>query len=65
MWRKNNGSQADFNVWRANFGVTLGSGTSTSFGSSGASVPEPAGIVLLALGAAFGGIFGRRRRHLI
>ena len=52
VWRKNNGSVADYNAWRANFGAALGSGSGFGLGSSsGANVPEPTGIVLLAIGA--------------
>ncbi len=64
IWRKNNGSVADYNAWRANFGTTLGTGSSLGFGASGANVPEPAPIILVAMGAVVGGVFGSRRRLL-
>ena len=46
-WRRSNGSQADFNLWRANFGNIRGG----SFGGGSASqsahaVPEPTSAVL-------------------
>lgn len=62
VWRKNNGSVAAYNAWRANFGAALGSGSSLSAGSSsGANVPEPASIVLIAMVAALVGVSRRRR----
>jgi hypothetical protein len=59
VWRKNEGTtnplpndliggtigQAHFDQWRANFGATVGSGT-----SSNARVPEPASPLLLVVG---------------
>lgn len=42
VWRKNDGSPAGYNEWRANFGNTSGSG-------SLASVPEPNGLMLIAV----------------
>jgi hypothetical protein len=42
VWRKNDGSTEGYNEWTANFGNTSGSG-------SLASVPEPAGLMLLAV----------------
>jgi hypothetical protein len=60
-WRKNNGTNnalandnglgtpigpAHYNLWRQNFGNPPGSGS----GLDGAAVPEPAGVVLLAIG---------------
>lgn len=48
VWRKNNGSQADYNAWRNHFGQTVaGSGSSLS---STSGVPEPASFVLLLMG---------------
>jgi hypothetical protein len=50
VWRKGAGtmySQNDFNVWRAQFGQTIGSGASASANSE---VPEPAGGLMLILG---------------
>ena len=62
IWRKNNGSVADYNAWRTNFGTALGSGSGIIVGStSGANVPEPAGIFLLMIGAAFVGSIRRLR----
>jgi hypothetical protein len=50
LWRKGLGTtytQNDYDVWRANFGRTAGSGSSTP---ASAAVPEPASLVLLVTG---------------
>jgi len=49
-------SSADYDVFKANFGKTAGSGS----GASNTAVPEPSTIVLLALGLVVG--MGRRKR---
>jgi hypothetical protein len=54
VWRKGLGtaySSADFNMWRAHFGQTIGSGSLT-----GIQIPEPgtSAILLLAVGVVFG-----------
>ena len=48
--------QNDFNIWRANFGQTAGSGSGAS---ANATVPEPATLVMLIVTAA--GVSTRRR----
>ncbi len=48
QWRKTNGTAQDYATWRSHFGMTAGSGSADGFG---ASVPEPAGLVLAALAA--------------
>jgi hypothetical protein len=48
VWRKNNGSQTDYNLWRANFGKAVGSGAALpATERSSTAVPEPATLVLL------------------
>jgi hypothetical protein len=52
VWRKGLGTtylQAHYDIWRANFGATAGSGAGAHASSpSSAAVPEPTSIVLLA-----------------
>jgi hypothetical protein len=60
VWRKGLGTtytQNDYDVWRANFGQTAGSGSAAS---ATATVPEPATLVLLVFATA--GWCSRRRR---
>jgi probable HAF family extracellular repeat protein len=56
VWRKGLGTiytQTDYNVWRAHFGQTAGSGGGSAGASlSQATVPEAATLVLLMIGAA-------------
>jgi hypothetical protein len=47
-WRKTNGSNISYDVWRAHFGQTAGGGTGANVNSS---VPEPASMALLFIGA--------------
>lgn len=49
VWRKANGTQASFDIWRAHFGQNAGSGSEAI---TGAIVPEPATLVLLMFAAA-------------
>jgi hypothetical protein len=49
VWRKTDGQQAGYNLWRTNFGRTAGSGAGLA---SSAAVPEPYGLMLLIFAAA-------------
>jgi hypothetical protein len=42
VWRKNDGTQEGYDMWRANFGAT------GATGSASAAVPEPSTLLLLA-----------------
>jgi len=57
VWRKNGLSQEEFNVWRANFGETVGSS-----GAAGSSVPEPAMGLLISVGMLLGVVRRRAAR---
>jgi hypothetical protein len=64
VWRKTDGSQAGYDLWRSNFGRTAGSRATAGWAppegwSSSASIPEPAGIVMV-LSASLAGLYRRR-----
>ena len=55
-WRKTDGTQAGYNLWRAHFGQTAGSGSGAarwvpSGSSASPAVPEPSSLLLLAVAA--------------
>jgi arylsulfatase A-like enzyme len=53
VWRKNGGSPEQYDLWRANFGATAGSGSGLHLDPSGsANVPEPAAALLLLFGTS-------------
>lgn len=56
VWRESGGSEADYKLWRSNYGAT----TETATTEAVASVPEPAGALLLLL-ASCGFLASRRR----
>jgi hypothetical protein len=56
VWRKTDGTPEGYDAWRANFGQTAGSGSSSS-----PAVPEPATAVLLILAALLLHFRNRRR----
>jgi hypothetical protein len=58
VWRKTNGTQAGYNLWRTNFGRTSGSGSSLT------AVPEPSNF-LLALVALLVAAMVRVRGSLV
>jgi T5SS/PEP-CTERM-associated repeat protein len=52
VWRDGNGSQDEYNAWRANFGNSLASGMSTGVSDSPAAVPGPATLSLVSVAIA-------------
>jgi hypothetical protein len=48
VWRKNDGTPAGYDTWRAHFGESAGSGASAT---ANAAVPEPATLVMLIVTA--------------
>jgi hypothetical protein len=61
VWRKNDGSQTGYDLWRANFGRAAGSGADISVPSTNA-VPEPGLMALLMCGAI---MLLRRPRQIV
>jgi uncharacterized protein YjbI with pentapeptide repeats len=68
VWRKGLGTtytQDDFNTWRANFGATIGAGTSSTFppppSDLDSTVPEPMSLASILLGVAALWLSPRRR----
>jgi autotransporter-associated beta strand protein len=59
VWRKTDGTQSNYDLWRANYGRTAGSGSGASLGGA-ATIPEPA-TALLAVCSALP-FLGRRFR---
>jgi len=55
VWRRTDGSAANYSLWRANFGATAaGSGATAGLPSSAdTAVPEPTSLVFLLLGGLF------------
>ena len=49
VWRKNDGTQDEYNTWRANFGEPVGNGSGANVNTT---IPEPATWVLLMFAAA-------------
>lgn len=64
VWRKTNGTQINYNTWRANVGTSYGGGSSDSSGVTGTSaVPEPGAVVVGLIAFAVTTLqCGRRRR---
>jgi hypothetical protein len=57
LWRNNGGSPTDYDIWRAHFGQTAGSGSGPT---ANAAVPEPTTLVLQMFAAI--GEYVRRGR---
>jgi hypothetical protein len=63
VWRKTGGSQAEYDTWRANFGMSLnGAGAGSSLASGATLVPEPGTLWLSWLVLAGTIVFICRRR---
>jgi len=63
VWRKNDGTTEGFNIWRANFGNTLGgSGSALNVPDGSPAVPEPTSLLLLILAGTL--IMSRRVRPM-
>jgi len=63
VWRDGNSpddSQAGYNLWKANFGNTSGSGSAAA--TSATAVPEPSTALLLLAGLVSGSLLARRRK---
>jgi hypothetical protein len=71
VWQKNGGTQADYDLWRANFGRMAGSGAASAAsasrtppqGWSSSAVPEPSSAVLIIAGLLSICLATRRRTH--
>lgn len=62
VWRKNDGSPGGYNMWRANFGMTFGSGSSLNAAETSPAVPEPT-LLNLIVSVVLGSLaLGRIRR---
>lgn len=64
VWRKTDGSDVGYNAWRANFGTTLGSGSSQFADLPlSSAIPEPTSALLCLSFAAIGVWVHRRGFH--
>jgi hypothetical protein len=63
VWRKNEGTQEEYNTWRTNFGRTAGGGDGSvaSFAAKSA-VPEPSTVLLIMAGCFVAGGTSRNLR---
>ncbi len=63
FWRKHDESQSNYDLWRANYGRSAGSGAGSGMSANGvASVPEPTSTLLVAWGL-LSFVCGRFRRR--
>ena len=60
VWRKNDGTQSGYDNWRANFGLTAGSGSGAS---ANAAVPEPSTLIVLVVALIGCFIANARQSH--
>jgi T5SS/PEP-CTERM-associated repeat protein len=62
VWRDGNGSQDEYNAWRANFANSLASGVATDVSDPSPAVPGPATLILLSVAIALSlGVESRER----
>ncbi len=54
VWRKNDGSQEGYDIWRANFGTISGSGSSLNAPATSPAVLEPTALALIILATIVG-----------
>jgi hypothetical protein len=77
MWRKNDGTQAGYDVWRANFGATAAVGAASGaastdlvgarpprLGEPTAAVPEPSALAVSTLAIPYLAAWAIRRRRV-
>jgi hypothetical protein len=64
VWRKNEGTQDEYNIWRTNFGRTAGGDGSAASLAAQAPVPEPASTLLVLVGWLFMSIARPRQTAL-
>jgi hypothetical protein len=62
VWRKTDGTQESFDIWRANFGNSLGGSGSTLDPRFNPAVPETATPVMLLMGILVRSVTGSRQR---
>ncbi len=53
VWRKNQGSAADFSLWRSHFDEAIAAGGAAAGGAAATAVPEPGSIALAAAAGGF------------
>lgn len=64
VWRNNGGSQADYDLWRAHFGISAGLGSGAIADASNTAVPEPGSILLLTCGIIVSALSRMQRRKM-
>lgn len=62
FWRKNDGSQAGYDLWQANYGRAAGSGSGSGSKVASANIPEPATALLIGFGVVLSAGCRFRRR---
>ena len=66
VWRKNDGTQAGYDAWRANFGASLGPGSGSTLPSAeplSTAVPEPPAVLFASIGLGVLLLPHRRSTH--